>query len=88
MNSKKIESVQYIKANISFIVTFVNALLNMLVGFLMIKLTITLYGEGINGIVRFILIITQYTILMVNSFVAVITIQLIKCYKNNDKDGT
>jgi hypothetical protein len=72
------------KANLFMLFLLISQLLEILFAFLVVKLTISLYGEPINGVVRFIGQIFGYLLIMTSSLSAVFSIKGIQYYKTNN----
>ena len=81
--SKKINkfSYEYRNANLTLMSTLLNSLFTMLSGFLIVKLTISMYGEPINGVIRFIAQIFAYLLIVLSSISMVFSVQIIKYYR-------
>ena len=79
--SSKIQNIEYQKANLNFLSSILVAIFSMVAGFLVVKVTLTFYGEPTNGIIRFISQIFIYVLALINSISSILSIQLIKLYK-------
>ena len=82
--NKKITNTEINKVNLYFLVSILSTVLSIFMGFFITKLTIQLYGETLNGIIRFISTIFNYALIGITTINLVFSIQIVKYYKNKD----
>ena len=70
-------------ASWTYISLILTSLCSMALGFMVVKITIMLYGEPINGIVRFLTQIFAYIFIMLNSISMAFSIKIIKYYRES-----
>ena len=74
------------RAQLTYISSIIVSLFNILFGLFIVKLTIMLYGEPINGVIRFLSQVFSYIFIILNSISMAFSIKLIQYYKEGKWD--
>ena len=86
----KTKSINFKKENrnsqLTYISTIIVSLFNIMFGLFIVKMTIMMYGEPINGVIRFMTQIFSYIFIIINSLSMAFSIKLIQYYREGNWD--